>query len=831
MRHLFADIMSPKTQEYLYDCLEAATKRLLALDGTRIEAEYGWHSGEKEVNIIGVRGMRYGFVHNNQSGVFDDTIFVARIITDSHGGRKKEVWPFEVTLDYSTGSAPILLEGAYKYTFGRHLQTCSTPQNLRSGYGSDRNYRALVNVGTHQARDYNQNNQADSFERIEYNGVAGINIHYGGAGDQVNRNSAGCQTIHFWSKYIQFMRLLEQDGTIQNTSGSNELEPSATGPKNRNVIYYLMQGGFYEHFVATQSAVPLGEPRSRSFGKVDPFTVHDLSASIERSKIPANFPVSSNGTWHSGVHIPVQNGKSAVCAAMPGRIVAARLFSKPDQTGISNNFILMHHDIDGCSFFSLYMHVDIDARQYEKIEWLNRRYVCYRAKCPLTVYGRNLVLTTASGMKSAAFEAELNRHKLRQGIGAGELFWEVPSPKSPNPLQTTIARDTILPAGLEQKSELESRGYQWVVCEKHPQGCWIQIADHPGGAPKNTHAEYIDSFSELLGGKIVPFYQPVLPGDIIAFPGEMMEEKGVHFEVFSQNFDIILNALAQGGSDTGDTSLGGVIPAWVQGVFITELYQGKNYVLPGRQTTFAVKSLSTGSNETNLGQIRWKIRILNESGIVLKESNDLVGRSVSFPVPTEESYHWCEVVAQPYLGQKPDPRLAIHRWILPGEMTCLSDFAVEHLESKEGVKDRSKGDFLSSILLSAPWKKRENDASIAKRNFLRYSELSTKYQWWDEAIKNKTPHLFAEEIPHIFYYHPVRFLQALPFLAKGLIGVSQTPAKAGQTQYTFTATKPAAPIKVHIPGTQQNGNNYVENGQIKRLGAKANTLSGLKGME
>lgn len=835
MRHLFADFFAPKTQEYIYDCLEAATKRLLALDETRGSAEYQWHKGEKEVNLVGVRGMRFGHLHTNQSGVFDDTIFVARIVTDTLGKSRKEVWPFEASLDYSTGNAPVLLEGAYAYKFGNHANSGSGHGSLRLGYNSQLSYRALVAAKTNQARDFNQNNIADPFEKVESNVDVQIHIHYGGDGDQVNRNSAGCHVIHNWASYIQFMRLLEQDGSIANSVGRNELEPTSTGLKNRRIIYYLMQGGVYEHFVASQTASPMGERRVKNFGKMDPFSFHDLSTSIENGKNPANFPVSSNGTWHSGVHIPSPNRKAAICATLPGKVIAARLLSPKGESEISNNFVLMHHEVGGLSFFSLYMHVEINAEQFDKIEWLNNRYPCFRAESTIPAYGRNLVLTLRRGMTAAQIKKELDRHKLSNGIEKGAYFWEVPAPKAPNPNPAktgdVIPGDLVLPVDLQQNSTLESMGYQWVVCEKHPQGCWVLIVDHPGGLPKIDLARPLDSFSDLLAGKITPFCQPVLPGEILAFPGEMMGENGVHFEIFSQTFDIIAQSLSIDQPETGDVSLQGDIPAWVQGAFITELYQGKNHVLSGKSTTFSIKSLSRGSTAQDLGSVQWKIRVFDEAGGILSDKHE-TGASVKFVVPNERKYDWCEVVAQPYLGLRPDPRLSIHRWILPGEMSILSEFAREHLESKADVKKQTVLNLISSLQLVNPWKKREDDAAIAKRNLLRYSEMATKYQWWDEAINIKTPYLKGYEISNLFYYHPVRFLQALPFLAKGLTGVSQTPSANNQMQYMFNAAHPAANIKINAPCVESDHNrNYTENGQAKRLESKVNSNHGFGGME
>ncbi|MBK8803051.1 MAG: hypothetical protein IPN71_13545 [Fibrobacteres bacterium] len=117
MRSLIEGLSEDKRiQEYVYDCLKASWKRMISLQETKTEATHPWRTGEMEVNIIGVRGLFLGEVREkNVQGQYDDMIFVARIERGL-----KVVYAFDASLDYSTGRAPILLEGCYRYFLAVH---------------------------------------------------------------------------------------------------------------------------------------------------------------------------------------------------------------------------------------------------------------------------------------------------------------------------------------------------------------------------------------------------------------------------------------------------------------------------------------------------------------------------------------------------------------------------------------------------------------------------------------------------------------------------------------------------------------------------------------
>ncbi|MBK8801644.1 MAG: hypothetical protein IPN71_06200 [Fibrobacteres bacterium] len=111
---------SPEIQAYFYDCLKAAHDRMATLAHSEEQAEYPWRTGANQVNVVGVRGICKGVVRSkNLNGWMDDTIYVARINQNGN----KEVAEFNASLDYSSGKAPILMEGCYKYRFGIHKQS------------------------------------------------------------------------------------------------------------------------------------------------------------------------------------------------------------------------------------------------------------------------------------------------------------------------------------------------------------------------------------------------------------------------------------------------------------------------------------------------------------------------------------------------------------------------------------------------------------------------------------------------------------------------------------------------------------------------------------
>lgn len=119
MKELFDRFNESRVQSFVYDCLKATHERTLAMGlsepGSSIQ-DFPWRTGDKQMNIIGVRGFVAGEARSrNLQNQWDDTIFVAWI----ENGEKK-VAKFSASLDYSDGSAPILLEGCYRFSLGLH---------------------------------------------------------------------------------------------------------------------------------------------------------------------------------------------------------------------------------------------------------------------------------------------------------------------------------------------------------------------------------------------------------------------------------------------------------------------------------------------------------------------------------------------------------------------------------------------------------------------------------------------------------------------------------------------------------------------------------------
>lgn len=88
------------------------------------------------------------------------------------------------------------------------------------------------------------------------------------------------------------------------------------------------------------------------------------------------YPFTINEMWHGGVHIRMPQG-SLIKAMADGTIIAAGLAEEEDANNHygSSNFILMKHQLDGESYFALYMHLHWERLipqngTLQKIPWL-----------------------------------------------------------------------------------------------------------------------------------------------------------------------------------------------------------------------------------------------------------------------------------------------------------------------------------------------------------------------------------------------------------------------------------------------------------------------------
>ncbi len=739
-----------------------------------------------QVNMIGVRGFREGIVRTkNLRGFMDDTIFVARINTQG----QKEVKAFIGSLDYSSGNAPILMDGCHLYTFGPHgngyrfkasdpsnsqckatysesdlfPESCrkvkmgkndkgedvpETDQNgntvyeksqdgkyifsqqiyntlsdsqkeafnnehryceLPSGPPKSKTYRALVsNHNLYVARDVNQDNVINPGERLTLESNTGINIHYGGSEDKVKRNSAGCQVIKGWSNYIQFMRMVESDSSLKGVK-NNELEQKPSVDGNNEIVYTLMEGSFFEHFLQSQSCMPLGEPKASGFGTIHPFEHIDTTSRIQTPSNNGQFLISGNAHWHTGIHFEIANDKEKVLAAVAGEVIAVRFGrpsgSKENDTFGSSNFVLMR-----CRF--------------------------HRIAEPIFLLYMNM----------------------------GDF-----------------------PSGLEATQDVP----------------WLNRAR-------------LNKSLRLLPGRIHKLSVPVLPGELLGFPGKLDENLGVHFEVFSAGniYTHELVPLDNESKQIENVALPG-LPG-VTAFTIVESFPGSSYALPGQPTRFSILKVANRASPENIARIRWKVRVLAESGenlptpsVVLNETD----HSAVMEIPEEDRYHWAQIVAQPYLdGQEPDPRCTIFRYIFPSKLNLVSntpldialnaksiaDCLVNHLspsskarisiENAQSCADASqamKQDVIwtkeqdirralgGMILFSnSPWSYSSGnfENNLQRNGFRKNLAILQPYQWWDEALDKGVP------IPsgtRIYQFNPLNFLRSLPAISDSMNWINE----------------------------------------------------------
>lgn len=878
MEILYANFSDQKIQDYLYDCLRAAHDAIVVVKTKYLPTRFPWRTGTNEINIVGVRGFRDGKVIPNFQSEWDDTLFVTRI--NSAGA--KEVWKFEASLDYSSGQAPILMEGCYLYHKGIHMKKyyeqtkalskkryAKPPQTiteeelkqeisnntnnrfaLSDKFKSKKFYRALTTIESYYDRDYNQNNSPDAFEPLLH-GSVGINIHFGGEGEDVGTFSGGCQVIHGFRRFQQFMRLVESDESVKFQAEEqfrdwkkNELEPDPGSLGTSSITYTLVEGPFFEHFLQCQSAAPLGEVAEANFGKLHDFSRLDFERIVRDSSNQGTFPVSGNRQWHSGVHL-MQTGSQRVVAPMAGTIVAARLGCDPIVTPsgqVSPNFILIQHMFRGFPVYTLIQNLGkLTSSNLSQFPWLNgelsnderfetpwrspRRFAAFRATKELNCWNSRVKFTPKSEPLQAADLQPSSVEKLDPSpIPSGTIFWICEQPTSMRKISTKITRDDYECGTAPKLREAVNSGkYRWGISANRPQGCWIDVTNG---------YEAFDPIAELLAGNVVPFLQPILPGELLSDPAILNESPGIHFEIFS-SYNIFTPETSIIPLTRTVPSLDSLLknqattPAWSKRFSIAKTAQGLPTALPGDTLNFDVLSVSN-ADSASISKINWKIRIMNDDGATLHESDHKeVGPNVSFVVPSDPDLVWSQIIAQPYIDE-PDPRMLIRKTIIPGKIIAISDPSVQAISPKEGVFDsiikwmRMAVDFAADCIrkdaqiqqlqqinnakmvsrifnrddtmfeetyqslvleISTPWKYNgAADKKRAEESKLRVDWDSTKtLQWWDGA------HEAGVSLPpsdSLYYFHPLRFMHSLPMLSDGLDWTNQHKLDTSEVEYS-----------------------------------------------
>ncbi|MFH0802166.1 MAG: hypothetical protein V2A78_07255 [bacterium] len=193
--------MSPEQQ---YNYLHDITVAMAGGD------ESAWKTGDKEVNLIGIRSWHDGQAGSAEGNTYNDTIYAVRM-----NNGKPEVYAFNATVDAgidpggtgygysdSRGSGYSHVADGY-YADGTFVKSNNQKWGVRTVLAQAGN----VNINC----DYNNDGVIQDDERINKTEGAGwgIYFHPGGSGGNVNSWSAGCQVIRP-EQYGTFMNLIEE---------------------------------------------------------------------------------------------------------------------------------------------------------------------------------------------------------------------------------------------------------------------------------------------------------------------------------------------------------------------------------------------------------------------------------------------------------------------------------------------------------------------------------------------------------------------------------------------------------------------------------------------
>jgi len=382
------------TSAELYPFFARLWSRWQVVSGHRGDASHRFQSEDLRVNVMGIRGLFYGFSQSrptylnsltmDKSGVFDDCILVLR----RENGAPR-VYPFAATLHYGRPNPKEtktikgkkvkvaipagelderearlrdLRLGMHRYQFGFHHQGKTPYANLtktilypKTGY---RALRPLGNAGAFYDEDMDRRQQPQ--ERLTSTNQH--NIHAGADSDRKDgfTYGEGCQVLKSWGQFKRFMGIIEADYSLRGTE-SNELEPKrpASQQASRDITYALL--GANSLFPCL---LPVGEPQKRAISLTEDLTalgnVLDLVQSVAKGLNGGNFPIGENHCWHGGLHLPTLLSQD-VFAPMAGEIVAFRLGNrgfgracaswKQDGEELSadlgnHNFILMRHRLE-----------------------------------------------------------------------------------------------------------------------------------------------------------------------------------------------------------------------------------------------------------------------------------------------------------------------------------------------------------------------------------------------------------------------------------------------------------------------------------------------------
>jgi hypothetical protein len=195
--------MSPEEQyNYLHDVF-------VAMAGGD---ESQWLTGNREVNLIGIRSWQDGQATSQQANKYDDTIYAVRLVDG-----KPEVYAFDATVD--AGVDPGGTGFGYTDPNGRfhgysHLADGFYAQGtFTEGGGGHWGVDTVLRQSGNVRINVDMNNDAiiEENERLGITEGAGWGIcfHPGGSGENVGSWSAGCQVIRR-EQYGLFQQLLQE---------------------------------------------------------------------------------------------------------------------------------------------------------------------------------------------------------------------------------------------------------------------------------------------------------------------------------------------------------------------------------------------------------------------------------------------------------------------------------------------------------------------------------------------------------------------------------------------------------------------------------------------
>lgn len=339
--------------DQLYDHLRDVWKRAQKRFGNEGKAEFDFQDADGRMNLLAARGFEIDTMRAvpSTNTKYDDCMFLVYKLDG-----KKCVAKFQCTTEWtSAGASAVILLGQHKYKLAIHHK--SNPYRSLAGVKAyadikGKGYRALNPDPTVKCTRITDASQVGTVgdNAASTHDNASINIHYGGekttvADDRKGAWSEGCQVLSGMDNYLRFIKLLESDHSLKNTS-TNELAPAASKDGSRSIIYTLVDGDFL-----SPKQISIVFPVDLGGRAASPESAAALYVHTEMQSQGGYFPLGANTVWHGGVHLHVPEGHT-ITAPFKGKVIAARLPGDPKKAIShygSTNFILLQHDIDGAT--------------------------------------------------------------------------------------------------------------------------------------------------------------------------------------------------------------------------------------------------------------------------------------------------------------------------------------------------------------------------------------------------------------------------------------------------------------------------------------------------